>query len=360
MNVTCEVRSAGIKKTGAIEVTCTFGSASVSATVSDSLMNGQSAVVVFPAITAPTAGGVNNLVISAEETGVTDAVINDNEVRKSLRVYSETVERNCLLIEQFTGQTCPNCPAGSKQMATAIDQMADPRVVWVAHHYGYQEDLFTLSESATIGMSLGVNAAPMCNINRAPRDYGLGTEALIWHPGYATKEILEMALVEPGLATLNIARTYNADTRELTVEVKGRSIEKEAYITAIVTQSGIEAQQSGATGTYLHNNAPRKFLTTAKGNKLELDAEGNYVATFTYTIPEKVGSFACLPENMQVVAFIHGDISNEVERLVYNADAVTVVPATEAEVMRAMTLYNEVEVDMFNLQLMPWSEQICR
>lgn len=360
MNVTCEVRSAGIKKTGAIEVTCTFGSASVSATVSDSLMNGQSAVVVFPAITAPTAGGVNNLVISAEETGVTDAVINDNEVRKSLRVYSETVERNCLLIEQFTGQTCPNCPAGSKQMATAIDQMADPRVVWVAHHYGYQEDLFTLSESATIGMSLGVNAAPMCNINRAPRDYGLGKEALIWHPGYATKEILEIALAEPGLATLNIARTYNADTRELTVEVKGRSIEKEAYITAIVTQSGIEAQQSGATGKYLHNNAPRKFLTTAKGNKLELDAEGNYVATFTYTIPEKVGSFACLPENMQVVAFIHGDISNEVERLVYNADAVTVVPATEAEVMRAMTLYNEVEVDMFNLQLMPWSEQICR
>ena len=50
----------------------------------------------------------------------------------------------------------------------------------------------------------------------------------------------------------------------------------------------------------------------------------------------------------------------EVERLVYNADAVTVVPAAEAEVMRAMTLYNEVEVDMFNLQLMPWSEQICR
>ena len=123
MNVTCEVRSAGIKKTGAIEVTCTFGSASVSATVSDSLMNGQSAVVVFPAITAPTAGGVNNLVISAEETGVTDAVINDNEVRKSLRVYSETVERNCLLIEQFTGQTCPNCPAGSKQMATAMKNL---------------------------------------------------------------------------------------------------------------------------------------------------------------------------------------------------------------------------------------------
>ena len=183
---------------------------------------------------------------------------------------------------------------------------------------------------------------------------------MLFRSGYATKEILEIALAEPGLATLNIARTYNADTRELTVEVKGRSIEKEAYITAIVTQSGIEAQQSGATGKYLHNNAPRKFLTTAKGNKLELDAEGNYVATFTYTIPEKVGSFACLPENMQVVAFIHGDISNEVERLVYNADAVTVVPATEAEVMRAMTLYNEVEVDMFNLQLMPWSEQICR
>ena len=55
-----------------------------------------------------------------------------------------------------------------------------------------------------------------------------------------------------------------------------------------------------------------------------------------------------------------GNIADAVGRLVYNADQVTVVPEVEAAVLRAMTLYNEVEVDMFNIQLMPWSEQVCR
>ena len=361
LNVTCEVRNAGIKVTGNIEVKCTFGGASVTATVSEPLMNGQSVRVVLPAITAPKSSGLSDLVVNVEEFNVIDEKTSDNKFKKSLRVYTETTERNNLLIEQFTGQDCPNCPGGTKQMATSIAGMKNPnKAVWVAHHYGYKEDAFTLQESATIGSSLGVNAAPMCNINRAPRDYGLGKEELIWHPGYATTKMLEDALAEPGLATIEINRTYNAETRELTVEVKGRSLESTAYITTIITQSGIEARQSGASGTYTHNNAPRAFLTTAKGDKLELDADGNYVVTYTYTIPEKVGKFECLPENMAVVAFVHGNISSADERLVYNADYVTVVPEVDAAVMRAMTLYNEVEVDMFNVELKTWAEQVCR
>ena len=73
-----------------------------------------------------------------------------------------------------------------------------------------------------------------------------------------------------------------------------------------------------------------------------------------------MGKFECLPENMAVVAFVHGNISSADERLVYNADYVTVVPEVDAAVMRAMTLYNEVAVDMFNVQLKSWAEQICR
>lgn len=360
VDVTCEVRSAGIKQTGKIDVKCTFGGSSVSVTILDSLMNGQSAIVVFPAITAPKVGGLSDLVVTAEEFNAVDDKIKDNTFKKSLRVYTETVPRNCLFVEQFTGQACPNCPGGAKAMAAAIEELADPnKAIWVAHHTYYTDD-FSLNESGTIADILGANFAPACNINRVPRDYGMGVEELIWHPGYATKDILDAALKEPGLATIELNRTFNVETRELTVEVKGRSIEKEAYITAIVTQSGIEAQQSGATGLYVHNNAPRAFLTTAKGDKLELDAEGNYLVTYTYTIPDKVGKFDCLPENMNVVAFIHGNISNADDRLVYNAEHATVVPEVDAAVMRAMTLYNEVEVDVFNIQLRPWAEQICQ
>ena len=361
VDVTCEVRNAGIKTTSNIEVKCTFGGSSVTATVSEPLKNGQSAKVVLPAVTAPKSSGLSDIVISVEEFNAVDEKTSDNKFKKSLRVYTETTERNNLFIEQFTGQDCGNCPGGSKQMASSIDGMKDPsKAVWVAHHAGYYDDSFTLPESKTIASSLGVNAAPMCNINRTPRDYGLGKEELIWHPGYATTKMLESALNEPGLATIEMNRTYNAETRELTVEVKGRALESTAYITAIVTQSGIEARQAGGSASYVHNNAPRAFLTEAKGDKLELDEAGNYTFTATYTIPEKVGTFDCLPENMNVVAFIHGSISDSKNRLVYNAEQVTVVPEVDAAVMRAMTLYNEVEVDVFNIQLKPWAEQICQ
>ena len=362
VNVTCEVRNAGIKETGNVEVKCTFGGSSVSVVISEPLMNGQSAIVEFPVVNAPTAGGFSDLVVSASEDEVTDDKISNNNVTKSLRVYSESVPRNCLLVEQFTGQDCPNCPGGAKVMAAAIEELDDPsKAIWVAHHTYYQDE-FSLSESAVIADILGANYAPACNINRIPYDYGKGVAELIWHPGYATKAILETTLAEPGLATIEVNRTYNADTRELVVEVKGRSIEKDAYITAIVTQSGIEARQSGANGMYVHNNAPRKFLTAAKGNKLELDADGNYVVTYTYTIPEKVGTFTCLPENMAVVAFVHGNISDSMGRMVYNAEHVTVVPEVDKAAIRAMSLYNNnsVEFDIFNVELKPWSEQVCR
>jgi hypothetical protein len=57
INVTCEVRNAGIKQTGTVEVECVIGGSSVSVTVPEKLMNGQSAFVTFPVISAPAAGG---------------------------------------------------------------------------------------------------------------------------------------------------------------------------------------------------------------------------------------------------------------------------------------------------------------
>jgi hypothetical protein len=360
--VSCELRGAGIIPVENVTVKCTLGGETKTVNVSEKLMNGQSVVVNFEGLKAPLVENVLEFVsVDFEADYANDGSSSNNRSKATLNVYtSESVERNAILVEQFTGQDCPNCPGGAKVMTAAIAGLEDPsKVVWVAHHT-YYVDQFSLDESADIAGALGANFAPACNIDRMPVEYALGTAELIWHPGYATTKMLEIALNEPGLATIEMNRTYNAETRELTVEVKGRALESTAYITAIVTQSGIEARQAGGSASYVHNNAPRAFLTEAKGDKLELDEAGNYTFTATYTIPEKVGTFDCLPENMNVVAFIHGSISDSKNRLVYNAEQVTVVPEVDAAVMRAMTLYNEVEVDVFNIQLKPWAEQICQ
>ena len=42
-------------------------------------------------------------------------------------------------------------------------------------------------------------------------------------------------------------------------------------------------------------------------------------------IPEKVGSFDCVLEDMEVVAFVHGDIKDKDNREIYNADKIDIL-----------------------------------
>lgn len=49
-----------------------------------------------------------------------------------------------------------------------------------------------------------------------------------------------------------------------------------------------------------------------------------YSVEYTYTIPEKVGGFDCVLDDMEVVAFVHGDINDRNNREVYNADKVEI------------------------------------
>ena len=127
----------------------------------------------------------------------------------------------------------------------------------------------------------------------------------------------------------------------------------EAFITVLVKQSGIVARQASAGNNYEHNNAPRAFLTDAKGDALTLNG-GDYSATYTYTIPEQVGTFRCYPEDMEVVVFVHGNISRSAARMVYNADQVYVVEdGAQKAAMRLVSLYR----NSYNKGLRSLSEQ---
>lgn len=324
--VACEVMNGGYRTIGNITVNCELGGKTVSVPLNNiTLRKGETHYLEIPGIEAPASSETVTAKISVSSSDITTENSKNNSMSAQIRIYTEYLERNRLLIEQFTGQSCPNCPAGSATMANAIQGMNNPeKACWMAHHAGYYDDNFTLSDSKNIAQKLRVSGAPMCNINRMSANTEGGNN-LIWHPGYATSQLLDELAGEPGLATLKIDRTYNTETKELTVKVTGKSLKESAFITAIVTQSNIEATQSGVQGSYKHNNAPRKFLSSGMGDELELDSEGNYSKEFTWTIEEKVGTFDCKPEDMDVVVFVHGNINSTKECAVYNADKVSVM-----------------------------------
>ena len=317
---TLEIRNAGVRTIGGLEITSVIGGKSTSTTVDKVMVNGQSAKVEIMVPVGEVDGDVD-FVVKAKVKGQD---VESKEYKSTLNVYAG-LERNAILIEQFTGQGCSNCPAGAAAIKKSISELADPdKVCWVAHHTYMGGDEFTVEGNMDVNQALGINQWPMCNVNRKVVEYEHGSAKLIWHPAAMTSSILASLLPTPADATMELTREFNADTRELKVAVKGQSLKDIAYITVLVNQDNMKARQSGASGDYNHTS-PRKFLTEGTGDKLVLDKEGNYSVEYTYTIPEKVGSFDCVLEDMEVVAFIHGDINDKDNREIYNADKIDIL-----------------------------------
>lgn len=317
---TLEIRNAGVRTIGGLEIVSTIGGKSATTTVDKVMVNGQSAKVEIMVSVGEVEGEVD-FTVKAKVKGQS---VESEEYKSKLNVYAG-LQRNAILIEQFTGQSCPNCPAGAAAIKKSISELADPdKVCWVAHHTYMGGDAFLVNGSMDINQALGINQWPMCNVNRREIEYEAGNIKLIWHPAAMTSSLLASLLPLPADATMELSREFNADTRELKVSVKGQSLKELAYITVLVNQDNMIAQQSGASGEY-HHTAPRAFLTAGKGDKLTLDADGNYSVEYTYTIPEKVGSFDCVLEDMEVVAFIHGDINDKDNREIYNADKIDIL-----------------------------------
>ena len=117
----------------------------------------------------------------------------------------------------------------------------------------------------------------------------------------------------------------------------------------LIKQSGVVAKQSNGGSKYVHNNAPRMFLTASRGEKLEVDSAGNYEVSYVVNIPAAIGKFAC-EGKMDVVAFVHGDISKATTSMVHNADEVTFevrnITDVEYSYVSDMNIYPNPTTDM--------------
>lgn len=241
-------------------------------------------------------------------------------------VYKSVYPRNAILIDQFTGQACPNCPGGESALQNAIDQMTNPQaVVWVAHHVGYKYDDFTLEESSKLATYLGVRFAPSMALNRM-KQKGYGIDALTFHPGYTKKEILEEALNYPAFASLNVVRNYNPDTRHLSVTVSGETAKTSLNMNVYLIQNEIIAPQANGGATYHHQHVLRGFISKPLGDEVTPNSDGSYSKTFTYEVPETVGKFALDAAHAEICVSVGKQVmSNALDGMIYNAARVALV-----------------------------------
>ncbi|MBO5816425.1 MAG: Omp28-related outer membrane protein [Paludibacteraceae bacterium] len=213
------------------------------------------------------------------------------------------------LIEHFTGDECGYCPEGMYSIVEYTQKTSTP-CIWVSHHYGYNTDEYTISESAKIASASGVSGAPNMAMNRTKV---MGT-SIAFHPGYLVEDGMAETIADKcdttAEASVVIDHTYNAETRELNVTVSGQVADTavtEYLLTVLIKENGLIGKQadyywSWKTAGYkefMHPCVARDLLcSTQLGDTVKVENQA-YSKTYTYSVPEK-----WVAENCCVVAYI--------------------------------------------------------
>ena len=213
------------------------------------------------------------------------------------------------LIEHFTGDQCGYCPYGMYSIMEYSANTTTP-CIWVSHHYGFNNDEYTIPESAKIGSTCGVQGAPNMAMNRTKV---MGT-AIAFHPGYLVEDGMSETITSKcdttAEASVVIEHTYNAETRQLDVTVSGQVANTEVteyLLTVLIKENGLIGKQadyywSWKTAGYkefMHPCVVRDLLTVSQlGDTVKVENQA-YSMTFTYTVSEK-----WVAENCNVVAYI--------------------------------------------------------
>lgn len=235
-------------------------------------------------------------------------------------VVDPTEVANKVLIEEFTGVRCVNCPAGSE----AIEQLLDihgERLIAVSIHAGffsipYDESKYDFSTDAGDGI-LALLGSPV--------GYPTGVVDRFVFDGEDDLQIgktkwagtIEQRLAAPPTVKLDFSSSYNASTRKVDLDVTATYLQNLSIdaprLTIYLVENGIKDYQDtpeGKQSDYEHKHVFRDAVTPFDGILLTNGLDINTVEehSFSYTLPE-----AWDASKVNAIAFVHnGGVSQEV------------------------------------------------
>lgn len=236
----------------------------------------------------------------------------DKVAEGELGVSATQYPRNAV-VEEFTTEKCPNCPAGAKILTSALAKVDETRTFTACHHAGYYTDWLTKSwDNDIVNLMFGGTGstfAPGIMFNRTCDDLPKGQNLLgnvLSINAYSASAIAAFIKNElNGLAdaalTVDVALSEDGNTANVTVNGEcNESYDTESsLLTLYLTEDNIKAKsQSGAKGTYYHNHVIR-YANSSWGEQVEWN---NNKFTQTFSIP-LTSTWA--KDKMKVVAFLN-------------------------------------------------------
>lgn len=296
---------------------------------------GATAEVALRGNVGDVSGPVNLSLSLLDVNGIADAAPSDNRHEESQWVAAPEEHRR-VLVEKFTGQACKWCSLGDAVIAEA--QKTNDYVV-VAHHT-FGTDQFSMTESYAYAKFFGVTSYPSLVVNRLPFT---ATSAVVGLKNGLTEDLAEATLQaerRPIDLNIDLGNTFDPLTRQgcLTVSIHTfRTLSDAPHALHVwLTQDSIAAFQSGEGNDYLHNHTFRGVIAgDAWGQPVTLNAGETSVFSFPYRIPDAIVSsastdysFAAIPEQMHLVAFVSDVTDSPLTSIVHNAAEIGVTEST--------------------------------
>lgn len=234
--------------------------------------------------------------------GVTpDTIVDTTKVRARMAV----------LIEDFTGQRCTNCPKAAEEIENLVAQYGDSLVIGVGIHsgtFGFAGNDRIVGFMTDTGNEYynywGIQSQPSGVVNRRPDQKGGGSFYTAW----GTMTYNETSTLAP--IALSVDNTYDEATRQLTIRTsaigctdKGSTKGK---LQLWLTEDSIVALQSMPDGSYnynyMHEHVFRDAVNGTWGEDISVAEGDTTLTTHTYTLKDN-----WVAKNVSVVAFVYND-----------------------------------------------------
>lgn len=214
-----------------------------------------------------------------------------------------------ILIEDFTGQRCVNCPTGTEIINGIVDTYGEDNVIAVGIHSG---PLGFAGNSKTPGLMTDTGNE---YYTRWDKENKMGQPWVIFNRKTSPDShynnwaaMVGTIISEKANLSVNIANAYDAATRTLTTTVGafGTNGTVNGKLQVWIVEDGVTALQMMPDGKpnkeYVHNHVFRAAVNGTWGEDVTVKEGETTTMKYSYKLPETWNA-----DNIAVVAFVYND-----------------------------------------------------
>lgn len=214
-----------------------------------------------------------------------------------------------ILIEDFTGQRCINCPTGTEIINGIVDTYGEDNVIAVGIHSG---PLGFAGNSKTVGLMTDTGNE---YYTRWDKENKMGQPWVIFNRKTSPDShynnwaaMVSTIISEKANLSVKIANAYDAATRTLTTTVGADGVNGtvNGKLQVWIVEDGVKALQKMPDGKsnkeYIHNHVFRAAVNGTWGEDVTVKEGETTTMKYSYKLPE-----AWNADNIAVVAFVYND-----------------------------------------------------